>query len=218
MQEIVELGTRLPWTWAARSESERAPMDGSTSVPDEELFAAFLRGDETAFVELFGRHNQRLYNYCAKMLGDREVAGDITQSVWERLIRTASGEVADATPIGSPIGFLYRVARNLCFDYVKHDRLSVRIEEMEEDEHPHTSERVASRDEELVVAALDTLSAETKEILVLHYYSGYSFDEIADIIGKKPNAIWTRVSRARTKLKEEVERARKAEDRYENRP
>ncbi|MGA1308250.1 MAG: RNA polymerase sigma factor [Candidatus Kapaibacteriota bacterium] len=50
--------------------------------------------------------------------------------------------------------------------------------------------------EELVNSSLDSLKFEDKELLVLNMFCGYRFDEIAEMMGMSPNAIWTRASRA----------------------
>ena len=58
--------------------------------------------------------------------------------------------------------------------------------------------------EEKLVAALDSLPFETREILVLNAYCGYRFDEIATMLDKSPDAVWARASRARAQLRRMV--------------
>jgi RNA polymerase sigma-70 factor (ECF subfamily) len=167
--------------------------------PETIIIRRFVRGDDTAFSELYERHNQRLFNYCAKILKDHPAAEDIAHSVWERVIDMRG----DLEGISNPLGFIYRSARNLCFDHLKHGRFRAPLESA--GELPSSGEKGLSLEEELVVAALERLPEETKEIFILHYYSGYPFEEIAPILGKKTNAIWTKVSRARKQIKEIVE-------------
>ncbi len=60
--------------------------------------------------------------------------------------------------------------------------------------------REMSEMEEAVVAALDHLPVEQREVLVLHNYCGYRYDEIALMLGEQPAAVRTRAWRARTRL------------------
>lgn len=206
----------VPSTMQHIREPEAVAIEAASEnvfATDAQLLERFLRGDESGFAQLFRRHNQRLYNYCAKMLADDAAAEDIVQQVWERLLRAC----LDGEAIVKPLGYLIRAARNAALDRKKHSRFQIGIEEMSEAAHPRSTQPEMTHEEELVVAALDTLPKLTKEIVVLHYYSGYSFEEIAESLGKKPNAIWTRVSRARAQLKQEVERALRREERSNER-
>jgi RNA polymerase sigma-70 factor (ECF subfamily) len=178
-------------------------VNDRTQHPEKDavLFTRFLAGDDAAFTELYRRHNQRLFAYCAKILENAEVAQDLTHTLWEKVIGLRN-VVGVREEIANPVGFLLRSARNLCLDHKKHHAFQTPLEEVGE----HTSDsNELSSEEEIVIAALRTLPEETREILVLHYYSGYSFEEIAEMFGKSSNAIWTRVSRARTQLKAMIE-------------
>jgi DNA-directed RNA polymerase specialized sigma24 family protein len=62
--------------------------------------------------------------------------------------------------------------------------------------------------EELAVAALQELPFNHREVLVLNIYCGYSFEEIATMLGKSPEAIWTRASRARSQLRKLIHERR----------
>jgi RNA polymerase sigma factor (sigma-70 family) len=163
---------------------------------DLHLFRRFIEGDAAAFTALYKLHNQRLFNYCAKLLGDHEAAKDIAHTVWERIIERKD----ELRNVENPIGFFYRTAKNLCLDHLKHHKYQTKLDDASDLIQERTSD-----DEELVLHALEQLSDETKEILILHYYSGYSFEEIAEILGKNSNAIWTKASRARKQLKEIIE-------------
>ena len=173
----------------------------------QNLFRLFLDGDDSAFLQLYELHNQSVYAYCTKILHDSNTAKDITHSLWEKII----GLRHQKPPITNPIGFFYRMARNLCFDYQKHHRYQMPINHLSEYDHPETYLKELSADEELVINALDQLPSKTKEILILHYYSGYSFEEIAVLFEKTPNAIWTQVSRARNELKKILTKSMKRE-------
>src|SRR6188508_2942433 len=63
---------------------------------DRELFGAFLDGDDAALVRLFDRHNERLFRYCIQFVGNVARAEDITQELWERVIRLRNDRKATA--------------------------------------------------------------------------------------------------------------------------
>jgi RNA polymerase sigma factor (sigma-70 family) len=189
--------TFLPATKVHMTATAKTDLHESTA-----LLRRFIAGDDDAFTLLYKRHHRPLFNYCAKILRDTQEAEDATHSVWERIIelRNSTKQIEHAE------GLLYRAARNQCFDRIKGRKQVTPLEEVHEREHPHTTTREVSTEEELVIRALERLPEETREILVLHYYSDYSFEEIALMLGKKSNAIWTRVSRARAELRTIVEK------------
>lgn len=176
---------------------------GSNALPDAKqspevaLFAAFLQGDDHAFRTLFRAHNQRIFAYCFKLLGDEEQAQDIAQEVWEKVIDLRKEPPA----VENPVGFLIRIARNKCLDVIKLRKSHLSLSDLDDHHHPSSEEHERSEEEELVLRALDRLPIEQKEVLVLNMYSGYRFDEIAEMLGKSPDAIWARASRGRAQLR-----------------
>jgi RNA polymerase sigma-70 factor (ECF subfamily) len=213
MSHIIELdrgNTTLQRSYSLPASRMSKIMQASASetVISQNLFRLFLDGDDSAFIQLYELHNQKIYVFCAKILRDSSAAKDITHSLWEKII-----ELRQQQPtLTNPIGFFLRMARNLCFDYQKHHRYQVPIDHLPERDHPEANQIVLSEKEELVINALDKLPAKTKEILILHYYSGYSFEEIAVMFEKTPNAIWTQVSRARNELKKILTKSMKREN------
>ncbi len=164
---------------------------------DVELFALFLRGNNAAFAELFDRHNHRLYLYCLQFVNDQQQAEDITQEIWERIIKLRS---EDSTEVHNPMGLLLTIARNLCIDAVRKDRHHTALEDIPEAYHPVSNTPELSHLEELVILALPHLPVAQREVLALYAYSGYRFDEIAEMLGEPVGAIRTRAWRARAHL------------------
>lgn len=169
----------------------------SASERDFNLFSRFMSGDDAALMELFDRHTHRLYLYCLKFVGDRVQAEDLVQDLWERVIklRTRSSE-----PPPNPLGLLYRIARNLSLNSIRDRRQVSSLDALPEWQHPSASTREMSQHEELVVAALEHLPLPQREVLILNAYSGYRFDEIAEMLGEPVGAIRTRAWRARVQL------------------
>ncbi len=165
--------------------------------PDAELFERFLAGDDRAFVDLFDRHNHRLFLYCMKLVNESDVAEDLTQELWERVIKLR----LKPQKVLNPGGFLLTIARNLCLNHIRSQRRLSSIDDVHEGALPSASMREMSQMEELVIMALNELPMEMREVLILNTYSGYRFDEIAEMMGKSVDAVRMRASRARAQLR-----------------
>jgi RNA polymerase sigma-70 factor, ECF subfamily len=76
---------------------------------DENLMTRFGRGDETAFSEIVGRHQHRLLNFIYRRTGSRELAEDIVQETFLRVVNAASRYQATA----KFTTWLYTIALNL---------------------------------------------------------------------------------------------------------
>lgn len=192
----------------------RASDVAAGACDDAVLLDRFVDGDDRAFLELFRRHNPRLLLYAMKILGDRLRAEDVTQESWERLIHLRSSRQS----LRNPMGFLLRVARNLCIDSHRARRHHVALDELSESAHPTSSSQPMSELEEIALESLEQLPFEQREVLVLNYYCGYRFEEIATMLGRTPEAVWARASRGRARLRQIVAGAiADQENRRENR-
>lgn len=180
------------------SDLNRTTPAAAGTRDDIDCFRRFLAGDNEAFARLFDRYNHRLWVYCVKFVGDHDHAEDITQELWERVIRMRR----EPQEVRNPGGFFLRIARNLCLNSEKSRSRFSPLDEIPESAHPIGSEPTEM--EEAIETALQRLSFEHREVLVLNAYCGYRFEEIADMLGKRPETIWMRASRARAQLRREV--------------
>lgn len=182
---------------ARTMQAEHTP--GSDAVPgnDEKLFRRYLEGDDAAFMELFHRHTAHLFAYALKILGSREQAHDTLQDIWERMARfRAEGKESP----GNIAGFLIRSVRNRCLNVKAKKRPEYSLEDLTERQHPKAENDRLTERQEIVIAALDQLPEEQKELLILHTYAGYSYEEIALMLDDSVGAVRTRAWRARVKL------------------
>lgn len=179
---------------AAQEQKERT---SPSKISDAELFARFFDGDGSALVLIFDRHNHRLYLYCLQFVHDPQLAEDLTQELWERVLRLRNDE---HVTVQNPMGLLLTIARNLCIDAIRKTRYHSDLDELPEASHPVSSIPELSHLEELVLLALPHLPVAQREVLALHTYSGYRFDEIAEMLGEPVGAIRTRAWRARAHL------------------
>src|SRR6476659_3674170 len=113
-------------------ERGRDAVAGATGMSEEAaLFARFLGGDDIAAIKVFKRYNNRLFTYCAKVVVDRDQAKDLTQEIWERIVRLR----ADPPQIHNPMGFLLRVARNLCLNHLRLRKEHISLASVHESAH-----------------------------------------------------------------------------------
>lgn len=166
------------------------------AIDDSDLFRQFLAGSDTAFVSFFDRYDRRLRLYCTKVVGDPEVAEDLTQEIWEKVIRMRLNE----TEIQEPTHYLMRMARNLCIKYLQRRRQHDSLDELNDGEHPTASSREPSHLEELVKMAVDRLAFDQREVIVLHNYLGYGYEDIASMRGDTVGAVKMRAMRARSRV------------------
>lgn len=178
---------------------EKAEM---TDLSDQELMALVQAGDYAPASVLFDRYSSRIYNFAYRFLRNNEAAEDATQEVFMKMMNRANqfnGEAKLST-------WLFSITANLCRDYLrKADNKSKENEETlvaipSSDHSPE--ERLARRQEtERVRRALDMLTPEQKEAILLSRYQGLSYAEIAQVSGCSEGAVKTRVFRAMETLK-----------------
>jgi RNA polymerase sigma-70 factor (ECF subfamily) len=167
-------------------------------------------GDPAAFDAVYAAYNSRLFSFLARLSRSRDVAEDLVEETWVRLVSHAS-RLRPETNLGP---WLFTVARNL---YVSHCRARAI-----EDAHApgltgswpagtHRAspfeETAASETERRVEAALATLPAHYREVLLLVAVEGLRPAEAASVCGVTPETLRQRLSRARARLGERLEPA-----------
>jgi RNA polymerase sigma-70 factor, ECF subfamily len=172
---------------------------------DESLLEEFLAGRESAFTDLVGRHEDRIFSMALRMTGDRADALDATQDTFILAFRQAHrfrGESAFGT-------WLYRIGINACRDLLRKKRRQPTPEE-EVPEGNRTSigttsveEQVATRLE--VKEALAALSHDYREAVAMHDLGGIPYEEIAQLTGVSVGTVKSRISRGRRRLAELLE-------------
>jgi RNA polymerase sigma-70 factor (ECF subfamily) len=100
--------------------------------------------------------------------------------------------------------WLYRVTRNLCFNHVRDRRRREVIlygqRRSEVDVHDPLQAVFAGEQQQEILAAVDLLSEDHREILMLRYYEDLSYAEIADRLDIRLGTVMSRLSRARERL------------------
>jgi len=180
---------------------------------DPQLVARCLEGEESAWEELLRAHNRKIYNLCYRFTGRPAEAEDLTQEVFIKIFQTLT--TYDAAQ-GAFSTWLNRVARNHLVDHYRRthkDRLTSSIEDetggLEDkpsaEEHPVA--RVESRERhEVLQAALNRLSPDMREAVVLRDFQDLDYDEIAEVLGVPEGTVKSRINRGRLELARVIKR------------
>jgi RNA polymerase sigma-70 factor (ECF subfamily) len=154
-----------------------------------------------ACIELLYEEYQRpVLAYLTRLVSDREAAEDLCQEAFIKAMR--GWEQRD--PSASVAAWLYRIATNTAYDYLRRRRRIRFTPLMDVDAPPSGAHSMESRldEEEPVQRALDQLPVMYRLPLVLHSRDGHSTQEIAEAMGVSNSAIKTRLFRARERFRE----------------
>lgn len=201
--------------------------DARSEVTDESLMIRFQRGDRAAFTQLVRRHQTGLYNFAFRQLRAPQLAEDVVQETFVRVVQNAT-EFKHEARFST---WVYTITRNLCIDQLrkralrKHPSLD-EPRRGEESDGPTLGEqtadnrgnanveRVATGSElkERIAAAVDELPDDQREVFLLRELSNLPFKEIAEITGVPENTVKSRMryalERLQAKLAEYEEYAR----------
>ncbi|MCU0698515.1 MAG: sigma-70 family RNA polymerase sigma factor [Myxococcaceae bacterium] len=199
---------------AATLNEARAPAvlrDGSDaeSPSDRVLISKLRRGDASAFEQLVRTHQDRVYDFCVRMLNDREEAFDLTQEIFLSIHQNVDKFRADA----KLTTWIFRISRNHCLNRLKYLKRRGRGRS---DEFGESNEKVISdsmggsttpdevvtrkREKQLVHQAIEELDEEQRSLVVLRDVEGLSYEEIMEITELPEGTVKSRLHRAREKL------------------
>jgi RNA polymerase sigma-70 factor (ECF subfamily) len=174
---------------------------------DAQLMLAYASGEMRAFETLYSRHRAALYRYLVRQARDGEIANDLFQEVWSRVIANR----ARYEPRAKFRTFLFTLAYNCFIDHCRRvkarpggpgieDADAADLLAADEDGRP---EALLHRDEcsQRYRAALATLPPEQRDVYLLHEESDLSLEEIARVTGVGTETAKSRLRYAVGKLK-----------------
>lgn len=184
--------------------------DGLPAEPDELLMRQVCAGDGSAFDVLFRRHCARVHALCARITCDPFAADDLVQDTFIRVLRlgkTFRGGARFST-------WLYRIARNVCFDHLKRVRRITTV-----DAQVFESSSAVENDgrHRLLERALAALPPDRREVIVLSRFHDLPYEELAEVLNCSAGAARVRVHRALLELKQIVHQLEAKDERVSNR-
>ena len=141
---------------------------------------------------LFDRYHAPLFNFYARLMGDRGVSEDLVQEVFLRILR-----YRESYQPGTPFRpWIYQIARNARMDYYRKTPRQVPFQP--EMLRPVSLPDSAQQEQEaaLLYQALEQLPEDKREILILARFQELKYTEIADLLGCELNTVKTRIHRA----------------------
>jgi RNA polymerase sigma-70 factor (ECF subfamily) len=181
-----------------------APANAET-WSDDEIKKLSEDNRRLAMEMVVQKYRDRLFYHAVYIVKDWEEAYDAVQEVFIRAIREKRFFNEDFRIKA----WLYRVTSNLCFNLVRNrKRRGAILESVPRDESsaPDQIERVfASERQSEVLEAIEQMTDDHKEILLLRYYNDLSYAEISSVLDIKLGTVMSRLSRARCRLLEVME-------------
>ena len=175
------------------------------AVEDTDLIRQATRGSVESFNLLVSRWEKRVYNYLLRITANREDALDLTQDAFLKAYQ-------NLRKLDDPARFapwLYRIAHNEAYSMFRKRKPETDVEEIE----PEATENLITVggspvfpiELSLAVAkALDRLSPDQREAVVLKIYQGFKFEEMAEILACPVSTIKSRLYTALELLKAEL--------------
>ncbi|HRO58348.1 MAG TPA: sigma-70 family RNA polymerase sigma factor [Burkholderiaceae bacterium] len=177
------------------------------TIDDVVLAAQARDGDSPAFVELVGRHQDRVFRFVLRMTGSRDDAMDLTQETFMKAWQAMPRWRPEAK-FGT---WLLQIARNGALDLLRRQGV-VGFEPLEadapfEDRSPGPEQQLRTRQRyELLETALRAIALEHREVLLLREVEDFSYAEIAATLGIAEGTVKSRIARARAALLEQHRR------------
>ena len=189
---------------------------------DEELVSRSIGGDADSFNQLVLRWERPIYALAYRVIGREEDARDVCQETFLRAFRALGGFRGQA----KFSSWLYRIALNLCRDWVRRQRRTpvvpmpedVDVIELAASREPTEpiEELVARRDlTRAVEKAMARLPEEQRTAIILKEYHGLTFQEIADLVGCPLSTVKTRLYQGLTVLRRELDQKDARSQRFE---
>ena len=165
--------------------------------------------DPVALSEIYDRYAQRIYNYIYYRLGNAELAEDLTSNVFMKMLEAIQSDKAWRVSFS---GWLYRIAHNMVVDHFRRRR--------KERELPLDERLVSSDDDpemvadisltsELLRRAVNRLTHDQSQVIILKFVEGMSNGDVADILDKTEGAVKSLQYRALAALRRQLEAEQK---------
>jgi RNA polymerase sigma-70 factor (ECF subfamily) len=196
----------------------------AASPREKEVLRKARDGDRSAFGQIVGWYQDRLYNAILRMVGDPEDARELTQEAFTRALdrlETFRGE-------SGPYTWLFRIAMNLAISRLRQDQrrrtfsldagtggngkyrdtsgqASSLMDRVAADAKESPSARLERRErDQQVLAAMGRIDADYRAVLIMRDVEGFDYQQMADVLGLPLGTLKSRLFRARVALRDEL--------------
>jgi RNA polymerase sigma-70 factor (ECF subfamily) len=174
-------------------------------LTDEKLMLLYKENDAGAFEVLYARHKGPVYRYVLRQCTDRNIADELFQDIWMKLIQMRERYEVRA----KFTTYLYTIARNRVIDYYRiagkrdFDADAVEPDSLDAGDQYNPENRLQlQRDCDRLMAALTELPALQREAVLLKEEAGMSLQEIATLTGVNTETVKSRLRYAIGKLRQ----------------
>jgi len=171
-------------------------------MTDEMIMEAVKNGDLQQATLLFERYNKRIYNFLARMTMDRDLAEDLAQNVFLRIIKYRSSYRHGARFHS----WIYQIARNVFSDHYQSAKKKysdfVDVHKISDHTADNDERELQDEKEQLLQRSMAKLSEEQRELLILTRFQQMKYEEVAGMMDTTVANIKVKVHRALARLRE----------------
>ena len=184
-------------------------------IADIDVISQVLNGDHNAYATLVNRYNNFVFTIVLRYVKAREDAEEVAQDVFIKAYKSLASFKGDS----KFSTWLYTVTTSTCISFLRKKKLEVHSldnEKVFEAAGEIAGDMSANQVEQkskvnMVNEAIKMLSPDDAQIIMLFYKGEQTLEEIAKILNKEPNTVKVQLHRARTRLKEKMQKYFSAE-------
>ncbi|GAA4070911.1 MAG: RNA polymerase sigma factor [Flavobacterium sp.] len=182
-------------------------------IPDALLVKNYIAGDENALAVLINRHQSKIYGFIYSKMADRDVADDVFQDTFIKVIKTLKSNSYNEE--GKFLPWVMRIAHNLIVDHYRKNKKMPMLRETEEfsifsvltDTSMNAEGRIITEViEKDLQKIIKQLPDDQREVLTMRIYQDLSFNEIAELTGVSINTALGRMRYALMNLRKLIEK------------
>lgn len=185
----------------------------TTQTPDALLVKSYIDGNESALSILINKHQSKIYGFIYSKLSDRDIADDVFQDTFIKVIKTLKTKLYNEE--GKFLPWVMRIAHNLIIDhYRKNSKMPMLRETEEFSIFSLISDKAMNVEQSLIAFQVETdiqkiiekLPNDQKEVVMMRIYQDLSFKEISDLTGVSINTALGRMRYALQNLRKVIEK------------
>jgi len=169
-----------------------------------QIIAGCKDGDGENFSQIVDMYSGRLYGYFYRLTGNKEVSDDLLSELFVKLV-----EKIKSYHGGSFENWLFRIASNLFYDYLRVKQREKKLLEYQQQQQVELEKPLARQDDseriDKLQVQLGKLNVDTKELIMLRFYSQLSFKEISQIRSEPIGTTLSKMHRGLNKLRKLME-------------
>lgn len=185
----------------------------TTQTPDALLVKNYIDGNENCLSILIQRHQSKIYGFIYSKLSDRDVADDVFQDTFIKVIKTLKSNSYNEE--GKFLPWVMRIAHNLIIDFYRKNKKMPMVRETEDfsifsiisdNSLNIEGQLICNQVETDVQKIIEKLPEDQKEVVMMRIYQDLSFKEISDLTGVSINTALGRMRYALQNMRKVIEK------------